>query len=451
MSLLLLGAGLCSPPDSTAPTLFLVTVAADGSTVTLTFLETVQGHTGFTLSPSDGAAVLVYTAGSGTTELLFTTSRVIGSHETLTLSYTPGDVVDLAGNALASISARVAQNDSTQDTVVPTLASVTVASDGTTVTLVFSEAVTASTGFALDAGGAVTLTYASGSGTSTLVFTAGSTIGQGDTVTLDYVPGNGVDLAGNALAPVTDRAVTNNSTQGLFSPTDIAGLVGWWQADAGTYEDVAGSTPAADADDPVGRWADQSGNGRHLTPTSDDSNRRPLLKLAVQNGLPILRYDGTDDILECAGFPEADQRTIFAVVCSRDTSDDQAIVMHQLNGSMSFGWPTTGSPGKIRLAAEGVSLDALSNYSFAQDELGVIAGRWDGSGNAVWINGAEDATHGNVLPGTPAALALGVGASRGLSQMGAVDLGEVLIYNVALTLGEMADVFAYLNARWAIY
>jgi hypothetical protein len=106
------------------------------------------------------------------------------------------------------------------DTTAPTVTGATLAANGTTLTIVLSESGTTGAGgnggFALTAsGGAVTLSYASGSGSGTLVFTASRTILSGETLSLAYTqPGNGwEDAAGNDLATFTGQAVTNSSTQ----------------------------------------------------------------------------------------------------------------------------------------------------------------------------------------------------------------------------------------------
>lgn len=112
------------------------------------------------------------------------------------------------------------------DTTAPTLSSATIGTNGTTVTLTFSEAVSIGSGgnggFAITpSGGAATLSYSSGSGSSSLVYTASRTILQGETATIAYTqPGNGVeDAAGNDLASFSGTSVTNNSTQTAGGPT----------------------------------------------------------------------------------------------------------------------------------------------------------------------------------------------------------------------------------------
>ena len=116
------------------------------------------------------------------------------------------------------------------DVTAPTASSATFGTNGTAFTVVFDEAVEMGvdsvSGFTLtptNGGAAVTLSYASGTGTNTLVLTASRVATRNETFTRSYVqPGAGIkDLAGNLLASFTAQAVTNNSTQNN-APTDIS-------------------------------------------------------------------------------------------------------------------------------------------------------------------------------------------------------------------------------------
>lgn len=60
---------------------------------------------------------------------------------------------------------------------------------------------------------------------------------------------------------------------------------------------------AAIADDPVARHLDQSGQGNH--PVQATASKRPLFKTGIVNGLPVLRYDGSDDFLKTPVFGAA--------------------------------------------------------------------------------------------------------------------------------------------------
>ncbi len=105
----------------------------------------------------------------------------------------------------------------------PTLSSAAIGTDGTTLTLGWSESVSQGSGYAdsqldLDAsttGNNISLTYSSGDGTATWVYTAGSTIESGETVDLDFdgTADSIENSGGDDLQAITSASVTNNSTQ----------------------------------------------------------------------------------------------------------------------------------------------------------------------------------------------------------------------------------------------
>lgn len=221
--------------DTTPPTLSSATIGSNGTTFTMVFNESVSigsgGNSGFVPTLSAGSPTLSYSSGSGSTTLVYTLSATVNSGVTGTIAYTqPGNgVEDAAGNDLATFSGTSITNNSTQPA--PTLTSATIASNGTTITLVFSEAVTrggsySNSHFDLDASGSgsnQTFTYVSGDGTNTWTGTVGATIQSGETVDLDFGgAANSVeDSGGNDLAAIVSASVTNNSTQGGGGPTQI--------------------------------------------------------------------------------------------------------------------------------------------------------------------------------------------------------------------------------------
>jgi hypothetical protein len=109
---------------------------------------------------------------------------------------------------------QVAAIQSGEDVTDPTLLSATIDATGLVLTLVFSEAVTSPVegyaSFTIDpSGGAAVIEITDAPG-STLGFSINREIAEGETVTLDYTPGDIEDLAGNPLAAITDFPVTNN-------------------------------------------------------------------------------------------------------------------------------------------------------------------------------------------------------------------------------------------------
>jgi predicted RecA/RadA family phage recombinase len=104
----------------------------------------------------------------------------------------------------------------------PTLVSATIPAAGTTLVLVYSEAVTSpsggeQTGWTLDtSGAAVTATGGSGTGTTTHTLTLSRTVLDAETdgvCSYDAGTGDLVDAGGMNLASITDFPITNNSTQ----------------------------------------------------------------------------------------------------------------------------------------------------------------------------------------------------------------------------------------------
>jgi hypothetical protein len=79
-------------------------------------------------------------------------------------------------------------------------------------------------------------------------------------------------------------------------PTDVAGLLVWYEDSTGLwYQDNPPTVPAVNDGDPVKYDPDQSGAARNLIAPTDA--KRPTLKKAAQNGRDTLLFDGTDDAL----------------------------------------------------------------------------------------------------------------------------------------------------------
>lgn len=205
-------------PDTTAPTVSTATIDATGTQLTIVFDEVVTGTaTGFGIDIGS-ALTATYVSGDGTNILVFNLSGTVLDADTPVLTYDAGvgDIEDLAGNSLATIVSGAVTNNSTQtaDVTAPTLTSVTV-TGVTSISLAFDEAVTLTdeTGLSVEAsGGAITISGVDGDGTNTLVLSMNRSIASTESLSLSYDSGTGdiEDLAGNALATISDRLATNN-------------------------------------------------------------------------------------------------------------------------------------------------------------------------------------------------------------------------------------------------
>lgn len=104
----------------------------------------------------------------------------------------------------------------------PSLVYAMIAEDGETLTLIFSEVVSQGVAYndsqidvdATTGGANIGVTYVSGDGTGTHIYTLASTITDGDTVNLDFdgTANSLEDSTGKDLAAISDFSVVNNST-----------------------------------------------------------------------------------------------------------------------------------------------------------------------------------------------------------------------------------------------
>ncbi len=93
--------------------------------------------------------------------------------------------------------------------------------------------------------------------------------------------------------------VAINLTLVLAAPADPGGigntnLVAWFDAGTGTYSDPGCSTPSTTTG-PVACWKDQSDNGLEAAQLAVAN--QPSLQSAALNSLPVVRFDGLNDVL----------------------------------------------------------------------------------------------------------------------------------------------------------
>lgn len=166
------------------------------------------------------------------------------------------------------------RNTTAADVTAPEVSSTTIAADGETVTIVFTESVV-TTGydngdFDLDcssSGSNIALNSISGSG-DTRQFTAASAIYESDTCNLDYTGGGDEieDASGNDLAGFSDESVTNNSEVSAYSGS----IDFWWDCENTTpgFDNGSGAlTPSSGA---ITISATAVKNGTYGILTTDD-------------------------------------------------------------------------------------------------------------------------------------------------------------------------------------
>lgn len=258
----------------------------------------------------------------------------------------------------------------------------------------------------VDIGGATASTYA------TVLADLGATI----TVTVTATNAGG-------------QASATSAGSVIFTPSSVSGQLLWLQADS--------ITSLSDGD-PVSTWNDSSSNANNTTGTT---TTRPLYKTAIINGLPVVRFDGTDDFLALGSALSNQAWHVFAVVRSIGTSTRTL-----LGGATgSFQYRTNllkqevlkGSTASIGSSTSDVTTPAVISASYATPNA------------AFYLNGAADGTASSAQTFTANVVRVGR-STVSTGEPYANDIAELIVYNAVLSAGNRGSVTTYLGAKWGI-
>jgi hypothetical protein len=249
----------------------------------------------------------------------------------------------------------------------------------------------------------------------------------------DAIAGGDVQAAAIAslqadAATVTD-AIDPQLTVGEFSPPDIAGLECWLKADAIGLADGANVTT----------WEDSHTSNKDATNSTGQT-----LETNEINGLPVVRFDGTDDRLLVSGITNNDAtRTFFFV---------GRTVSHAVNDAFwGFGSSSvlnmTGA-GAVRWGFNEAAAQVNIDLTGGAGTVRVITLRFNGtsSADAYSLDGAAiNFDPADQYQATGTTLVLG---ARGVTAYGNVEIGEFLVYDSALSDTDLDDIRSYLLERW---
>jgi hypothetical protein len=234
-----------------------------------------------------------------------------------------------------------------------------------------------------------------------------------------------------------------------FSPLTIPGLALWLDASDSTtlFQADNGTTPAVADTDPVGYWLDKSGSGN--TPVQASAPNKPTLKLSIQNGKNVVRFNS--QYLVTSGVSSVPHRasfTIFLVSSKASTTGGRACAQ----GTWGYGSNTAAATNLGRFttftkkdydfaagwAATGVQY--IHSMQFASDFSATLK-----------INGGADDVVAGVSDALNSPGAFAVGGTNAGANLFIGDISEILIYNAALTAGQVSAVTSYLNGKWAAF
>ena len=233
--------------------------------------------------------------------------------------------------------------------------------------------------------------------------------------------GNGTLVLNRSASGLTGPITVNSGTLKLVPAPIEAGLAYWLDATDASRITLAGSN--------VTTWADSSPAGVDFTQAV--ASQRPVYVTNAINGLPAVRFNGTTNKL--AATKTATCQTVFIVNTVKGYVDFDGIwgkdstVNIRLSSANSWYYPGNGND----FAYNGgqMYVNGVSNSLFTASTphlLSVIS----------------------ATPRTSITTALGSFTTTGPNRWFNGDIGEVLVYNSALSTNDRQRVEAYLSAKW---
>lgn len=235
----------------------------------------------------------------------------------------------------------------------------------------------------------------------------------------------------------------------LWTPSELTNVVIWLKADVGVTTGTS--------DDLITLWEDQSGNSNDLTALS---TQRPTLVSEATNGLDVIDFDGTANLLQSsttyAGLDlNSSSGTIF-IVCNPDTipsTGGTPADNRMLSKGASYGLGV-GDTSKVIADINGgqqtSNADAVEASSY--QIVGIVY-----NGGAVsdddrygfWVDGSNVGSPSLVMAGDNSSrLVIGSVSS---SKYFDGKIAEVLLFNEELTIAQRQLIEGYLAHRWATW
>jgi hypothetical protein len=262
----------------------------------------------------------------------------------------------------------------------------------------------------------------------------------------DLASANGLAVANiasvNGTAKASIASVNGLTIAGgsFTDPSDYTPYI-WWAATAGVTN--YSGTAAAD-EERIASVLDQSGNGKHLLgPASSGSSLK--FQTSIQNGLPVLESGTSIWMSRALGETLAQPITYFIVVRvissgthaywldGTNSSASERIYLGKTNGDVPSGGATSS------LTDTGNTLANPSTHIFAL----VV----NGASSKMYKNGVE-VEAGDVGAGGLTGITVG---NLYTHTNGGGQMGEILVFDEALDSTEIANMFTWLNAKWAVY
>jgi hypothetical protein len=198
------------------------------------------------------------------------------------------------------------------------------------------------------------------------------------------------------------------------------------------------STITKDSSNLVSQWNDFSSQGNNISQAT--SSKQPLFVENVQNGRPVIRFDGSNDML---------QRTTY--VNGALTQPNTVFYVGKIGGNEDFTFAsgTLGSENSVLTTGSNLTMYAGTIYGAdnAVTTLQQYTFLYNTTSSTMRVNGTQTDT-GSV--GTHTMQGFTVGANYTDAQWSAIDVCEILVYNGTLSDTNRDEIESYLMEKWGL-
>jgi hypothetical protein len=251
-----------------------------------------------------------------------------------------------------------------------------------------------------------------------------------------------------SLNLVEKNGVVPNEGGGGFSPLDLMPSLWLDASDQSTLFDATSGGALVSADGTIARWQDKSGNGNHATQST--SGNRPIRKVANQNGLDAVRFDGSGKEMMLPDFLSGAGGTVLFV--AKADADPRT----SPNAGAPIGnWDTAGlsshmpwEDGVIYFAYGTNSRRTVGNPVRSLALWNVYTVESSASGWSFRINGVEIYSDASNTVGWGSSPAVGAGSAGFQSWLG--EIGEIVNIPNPISAEERAVIEAFEILKWGI-
>ncbi len=225
--------------------------------------------------------------------------------------------------------------------------------------------------------------------------------------------------------PSGTNVISQGGTPTLNRPDAISGLLLWLRADWLNYNEGDG----------VATWNDTSGNNNHASQLT--AANRPIFKTNMLNGKPVIRFDGTNDVLTLTSNINT-VRTVI-IVEKWDSQIKSAAYPILLGHSSTYdfhGSTETGTNDRI----------FIGSYTNDFIEAGPV---YNNGVSVGWTLLYKDRSNFQLIELYPTGNVQfnNIASDRG-SGFFHGDIAEIIIYNAVLTTAQRQSVERYLKAKY---